>query len=129
MSVLMTNDQCPGVSTQPVEGAWVCVWGGGGGGVGLDNFPPGVEIIPDIYTGLSSQPSFIILFKAEATFVKGTRMQKILKVFKTLSCWCSCWKTFDEYYQMSSHVPGFQAFFRSFASFYICKISQQQHKG
>ena len=34
-----------------------------------------------------------------------------------------------EYSQMSTHVPGFQSFFRFFASFSIGKISHQQHKG
>ena len=30
---------------------------------------------------------------------------------------------------MSTHVPGFQSFFRIFASFCIGQISHQQHKG
>ena len=30
---------------------------------------------------------------------------------------------------MSTHLPGFQLFFRFFASFCIGQISHQQHKG
>ena len=30
---------------------------------------------------------------------------------------------------MSTRIPGFQSFFRLFASFYIDQISHQQHKG
>ena len=37
--------------------------------------------------------------------------------------------TLAEYTQMSTHVPGFQSFFRFFASFCIGQISHQQHKG
>ena len=34
-----------------------------------------------------------------------------------------------EHSQMSTHMPGFQSFFRFFASFGIGQISHQQHKG
>ena len=37
------------------------------------------------------------------------------------------WKALDEYFQMSTHLPGFQSFFRIFASFCIGKIIHQQH--
>ena len=30
---------------------------------------------------------------------------------------------------MSTHLPGFQSFFSLFASFYLNRISHQQHKG
>ena len=39
------------------------------------------------------------------------------------------WKALFEYSKMSTHVLGFQTSFRSIASFYISKISNQQHKG
>ena len=39
------------------------------------------------------------------------------------------WIALAEYYHMSTHVPGFQSFFRLFASFYIGQISQQRHEG
>ena len=39
------------------------------------------------------------------------------------------WKALTEYFQMSTHLPGFQSFFRFFASFRIGQISHQQHKG
>ena len=37
------------------------------------------------------------------------------------------WIALTEYSQMSTHVPGFQSFFRGFALFCISQISQQQH--
>ena len=37
--------------------------------------------------------------------------------------------TLAKYSQMSTHVPGFQSYFRGFASFCIRQISHQQHKG
>ena len=39
------------------------------------------------------------------------------------------WKALVEYSQNSTHVPGFQSFFRFFAPFCIGQISQQHHKG
>ena len=39
------------------------------------------------------------------------------------------WIALAEYSQMSTHVPGFQSFFRFFASFCIGQISNHQHKG
>ena len=39
------------------------------------------------------------------------------------------WIALAEYSQMSTHVPGFQSFFRFFASFCIGQISHHQHKG
>ena len=39
------------------------------------------------------------------------------------------WIALIEYFQMSTHLPGFQSFFRVFASFCIGQISHQQHKG
>ena len=39
------------------------------------------------------------------------------------------WKAFTEYSHMSTHVAGFQSFFRIFASFCIGQIGHQQHKG
>ena len=38
-------------------------------------------------------------------------------------------KALAEYSQINTHVPGFQSFFRFFASFCIGQISHQQHKG
>ena len=34
-----------------------------------------------------------------------------------------------EYFQMSTHVPGFQSIFRFFTSYFIDKISHQQNEG
>ena len=39
------------------------------------------------------------------------------------------WKVLAEYSQMSTHLPGFQPFFRIFASFCISQSSHQQNKG
>ena len=39
------------------------------------------------------------------------------------------WNALTEYFHMSTHLPGFQSFFRFFASFCIGQISHQQHKG
>ena len=39
------------------------------------------------------------------------------------------WIALAEYFQMSTHLPGFQSFFRVFASFCNGQISHQQHKG
>ena len=39
------------------------------------------------------------------------------------------WIALAEYSHMSTHLPGFQSFFRIFASFCIGQISHQQHKG
>ena len=39
------------------------------------------------------------------------------------------WVVLAEFSQMSTHLAGFQSFFRFFASSYIGQISQQQHKG
>ena len=37
------------------------------------------------------------------------------------------WIALTEYSQMSTHVPGFQSFFRFFATFFIGQTSHQQH--
>ena len=39
------------------------------------------------------------------------------------------WIALAEFSQMSTHLPGFQSFFRVFASFCIGQSSQEQHKG
>ena len=39
------------------------------------------------------------------------------------------WIVLPEYFQMSTHMSGFQSFFRFFASFFVGQISHQQHKG
>ena len=39
------------------------------------------------------------------------------------------WKALAEFSLMSTHLPGFQSFFRIFASFCIGQSSHQQHKG
>ena len=39
------------------------------------------------------------------------------------------WIVLTEYSYMSTHLPGFQSFFRFFSSFCIRQISHQQHKG
>ena len=67
-------------------------------------------------------------FDAEATFVKGTRLQKILKAFWTMSCWysleSSCWAQSDE-----CPFPWVSVIFSDFfSSFSIDQISHQQHK-
>ena len=51
---------------------------------------------------------------AEVTFVQNTGMQR---------------QKLSEYSQMSTHVPGFEQFFRFFVSFCIGQISHQQQKG
>ena len=38
-------------------------------------------------------------------------------------------KALIEYFHMSTHLPGFQSFFRYFAYFGIGQISHQQNKG
>ena len=38
------------------------------------------------------------------------------------------WRALAEYSQMSTHLPGFQSFFRLFASFCDAKMSHIQHK-
>ena len=57
------------------------------------------------------QDDLIYPSNAEATFVRTTRNQRFLKNIHTLSCWYS-WKALAECPQMSTHMPGFQAFFR-----------------
>ena len=66
---------------------------------------------------------------AEAAFVQSTRKQRNL--WKTLKlCHVGIhWIALVEYFQMSTHLPGFQSFFRFFAWFCIGQISHQQHKG
>ena len=39
------------------------------------------------------------------------------------------WIALAEYFQMCTHLPGFQSFFRFFASFCIGQISHQQPMG
>ena len=66
---------------------------------------------------------------AEATFVQSTRTQNI---FKKPSKPCLAgihWKALNEYSQMSTHLPRFQAFSGMFASFCIGQSSHQQCKG
>ena len=38
------------------------------------------------------------------------------------------WMALAEYSQMSTHVPGFQTFFRFLHHFILVKISHQEHK-
>ena len=66
---------------------------------------------------------------AEATFVQSTGC---CKDFQKPSKPCQVgnhWKAFTTYSQMSTCVPGFQLFFRCFASFCFDKTSQRKHKG
>ena len=60
---------------------------------------------------------------AEANFVQSTRTGTSLKTIKPYHVDIR-WIALSEY-----HVPGFQSFFKIFASFRICQISQQQHDG
>ena len=66
---------------------------------------------------------------AEATFVKNTKMQRLLKTILTLSCWYSL----DSYRgALSDEYPFARVsviFIGFFASFCIGQISHQQHKG
>ena len=64
-------------------------------------------------------------YAVETTIVQSTSTQRFLKITGHVGIH---WKVLTEYYQMSTHVPGFQSFFRFFASFCIGKISHQQHK-
>ena len=57
------------------------------------------------------------LSNAQATFVQYTRMQS--PVMSKLCHVDIHWKALIEYSQVSTHVPGFQSFFRFFASFSI----------
>ena len=50
---------------------------------------------------------------ADATFFRSTRTQTNLETFKPCHVGIH-WKAFAEYLQMSTHVPGFQLFFRLF---------------
>ena len=59
-------------------------------------------------------------FHAEATFVHGRNMQ-----FWNPTKPCNVgihWKAHAEYYQMSTHMPGFRSFFSFLASFCIDQI-------
>ena len=47
---------------------------------------------------------------AEATFVQSTRTQRFLKKSKTCHV-CIHWIALTQYFQMRTHVPGFQCFF------------------
>ena len=55
---------------------------------------------------------------AESTFVQSTRTQRSKPCHVGIY-----WKALAEISQMSTHVPGFQLFFSSFASFCIGQIS------
>ena len=69
-------------------------------------------------------------FAAEIIFVQCTKKQIIMKIIRTKSCGLGThMKALAKHSQMSTHSPGFQSFFRFFASFCIGKISHQQHKG
>ena len=39
------------------------------------------------------------------------------------------WIALAEYFQMSTHLPGFQSLFRFYVSYCIGQISHHQHKG
>ena len=67
-------------------------------------------------------------FNAEVTFIQRTKKQRFLKTILTLSCWYSFYIALAEYSQISTHLPGFQSFFKFFASLCIGQISHQQHK-
>ena len=77
---------------------------------------------------LSSTPFQIcckIIFNpsnAEATFLQSTRTQIFLKPSKPFHVGIH-WNALAECSQMSTHIPGFQSFFRFFASFCIGQIS------
>ena len=53
---------------------------------------------------------------------------EVCKVFWKPSKPCH-WIALADYPQMSTHLPGFQSFFRFIASICIGQISHQQHKG
>ena len=48
-------------------------------------------------------------FQRWITFVQSTRLQRSLKTMKNLSCWYSL-GSLTGYFQMSTHMPGFQSF-------------------
>ena len=60
----------------------------------------------------------------EAAFIRSTKTQRFLKTNVVIHC-----ITLAEYSKMNTHVPGFQSFFKFYASFCIVQISHQQHKG
>ena len=70
----------------------------------------------------------INLSNAEATFFQNTRTQNFRKPSKPCHVGTH-WIALPEYFQMSTHLPGFQLFLRSFASFCIGQNGDLQHKG
>ena len=65
---------------------------------------------------------------AEATFVQSTRTHIFLKPSKPCRVGIY-WIALAKNSHMSTNVPGFQFYFKFFASFYIGQISHQQHMG
>ena len=61
---------------------------------------------------------------AEATFIQSTRTQKFRKPPKPC-CVGTHGKALAEHSHMSTHLPGFQSFFRFFAPFCIGQISHK----
>ena len=67
---------------------------------------------------------------AKAFFIQSTIMQRSLKTIRSKLCKVGIHrKALAEFFQMSTHVPGLQSFFRVFVSFCIGQICQQQHEG
>ena len=67
-----------------------------------------------------------------ATKATSVPKHKNAKIFKDHRKPCHVgihWIALTEYSQMSTHMQGFQSFFKFFASFCIGQFSQQQHKG
>ena len=51
---------------------------------------------------------------AEPTFIQSSKMHSFLKAILTLSCWYSLVNS-----KMSTHMPGFQSFFRFFLHHFV----------
>ena len=58
---------------------------------------------------------------AEVTFIRCARMQNIMKIILNKSCWYSL-EALAEFFQMSTHVPGFLVIFQVFCIIFYWPI-------
>ena len=77
---------------------------------------------------ISESTYFLNSFNAEAPASKALGHKDFLKSSKPCHVGIH-WIALAEYSEISTHMPGFQSFFRVFESFCIGQISHQKHKG
>ena len=81
-----------------------------------------------LYTGICPKSNILTLLMLRLLSFKSQEHNDFWKTSKPYQVGIHC-KALAEYSQMSTHLLGFQIYFRVFKSFCIGQIRHQQHKG